>query len=216
MHPMHRTRIKFCGITSAPDALAAADAGADAIGIVCDPAAGRYVPVEAAAQIAAALPPMVSAVPVFVDAAAQHVRRTAEILGATTVQLHGAEPPSYADKLVGVRVIKAVRPGDPTAFEAWAAVAGRGVWLLLESAGPGGTGVENDWDGLATLRAAGAFAGMPLVVAGGLTAENVGEVVRKLRPWAVDVSSGVEAGRGVKSPARMAAFVAAVRRADGA
>lgn len=222
---MHRTRIKFCGITTPAGAVAAAAAGADAVGVVLHGGSARGLTVDRAAEIVAAAPPMVAVVPLFVDAPAADVRDVAGRLRLTTVQLHGREPPAIVSQLGGLRVVKAVRPaGDD--FAEWAdwlrRTPGHGVvGLLLEAAtaAPGGTGVENDWAGLAEMARAGRFAGLPpIVLAGGLTPETVGAVVRGLRPWAVDVSSGIESAielvRGVKSPERMAAFAAAVARAD--
>ncbi len=216
---MRRTRVKFCGIRTPADALAAAAAGADAVGLVFHPPAARAVSVDVGAEIVAALPPFVTPVGLFVDRSAAEILDVAGRLGLTTVQLHGDESPAVVARLGRLRLVKAVRAtagGVAAAVAPWRSVGLAG--LLLETpAGPatGGTGVANDWVGLADARRGGAFDGLPpLVAAGGLTPESVGGVVRCLQPFAVDVSSGIEQVRGVKDAARMAAFVAAVRAAD--
>jgi phosphoribosylanthranilate isomerase len=216
---MQRTRIKFCGITRPEDAAAAAAAGADAIGLVFYPHSDRFVSVARARAILAALPPFVTPVALFVDASAAEVTDVAGQLRLTTVQLHGDEPPDMVARLGGLHVVKAIR-ARPAAL-----VGAIAPWrfvpiaaLLLETAGtqePGGTGVANDWAGLAEARRAGLLDGLPpLIAAGGLTPETVGGVVRALRPFGVDVSSGIEQARGIKSVERMAALAGAVRAAD--
>ena len=222
----HRTRIKICGVRRPEDALAAARAGADAIGMVFHPAAPRRVSVEEACAILAALPAFVTPVALFVDAGVERVTRLAAELHLRHVQLHGNETPEDIAQLPHLAVIKAVRV-DPRRFGEtlgrWRdAVAAGGLanlkGLVLETAATaeaGGTGVANDWPAVREHQARGAFDGLPpIIAAGGLTPETVGLVVRDVRPWAVDVSSGVELTRGVKSPEKMAAFVAAVRDAD--
>ena len=224
---MHRTRIKICGICRVEDALLAAEAGADAIGISLHPASPRYVPPEVAGRIVAALPPFVTPVGLFVDAPAEHVNATARRLGLRHVQLHGHEGPADV-RAVAATVIKAVR----VARERFQAELAR--WrpagavpdlpnlagLVLETAGtaePGGTGVENDWEALTAARRAGWFEGVPrIIAAGGLRPGTVAAVVRSVRPWAVDVSTGVEIDgqKGRKSEQKVRAFVQAVREAD--
>ncbi|MEZ0263773.1 MAG: N-(5'-phosphoribosyl)anthranilate isomerase [Phycisphaerae bacterium] len=216
-----RVRVKICGVTRAEDAALAARLGADAVGVVCYPKARRYVPVERAREIVAAVPAFVTPVLLFVDQAVDEIRRVAGELGVRTVQLHGHESPEVVAALRGFSVLKALRtdratlPGELAAWRE--AVARLGLvqlqGLVMETAGPkdgapGGTGVENDFAYLAELRAAGAFAGLPgLIAAGGLRPENVGEVVRAVRPYAVDVSSGVEGAFGVKDAGRVGAFI---------
>ena len=221
-----RTRIKICGVCRPEDAAAAAAAGTDAIGLVFHPPAPRYVTAERAKQTLAALPPFVTPVGVFVDAPATLVRETAVALGLRHVQLSGDEPPERIAELHPLAVIKAVRVERERFGETLArwrnAVPSLGLrnlkGLVLETANthqPGGTGVANDWETVRRCRDAGDFAGLPpIIAAGGLTPETVGAVVRDLRPWAVDVSSGVEESKGRKSADRLAAFVAAVRAAD--
>jgi phosphoribosylanthranilate isomerase len=216
-----RTRIKICGITRVDDALAAAHAGADAIGFVLWPGSPRVVAVEAARAIAAALPPFVTAVGLFVDAAADDVRRACSGVPLDVLQFHGAEGPEFC-RAFGRPYVKAVAVG-PGATEVdlleYAARYPDACGLLFDSppAGglPGGTGQTFDWQALPRKLP------RPLVLSGGLNAANVGDAVRRLRPWAVDVSSGVEAVgadgaplRGRKDPARIVAFIEAVRNAD--
>lgn len=215
-----RTRIKICGITRAEDALAAARAGADAIGLVFYNPAPRSVTLEAAREILSVLPPFVTPVGLFVDAAADEILQTTAELGLGHVQLHGHERPEIVERLRGRAVLKAVRVTKELSTELarWRGVTGlRG--LVLETAGTqaaGGTGVENDWGMIREMQDAGTFAGLPpMIAAGGLRPENVARVVRDLRPWAVDVSSGVELVRGQKSPELIQRFVREVREAEG-
>ncbi len=181
---------------------------------------------QVAEQIVAALPPFVTPIGLFVDSPADEILQTANRLGVRTVQLHGGETPELIAQLDGLRIIKAIR-ADRVSLTAilarWrqaqqALPPGRLAGILLETAGtaePGGTGVENDWALLEKAQREGLLTGMPpLIVAGGLTPLNVGQVIRRLRPWAVDVSSGIEETRGVKSVAKMQAFATAVAGAD--
>jgi len=224
VQPPSRTRIKICGIRRPEDALIAADAGADAVGIVCYREAFRYVPTEAARRIAQALPAFVTSVALFVDADPDEVNAVQSQVGTTCVQLHGRESPAVA-RQVRSAVIKAIRV-DRGTFERelddWrhAIAQGglehlRGFVLETAGAGVGGTGQANDWGFIQGVVEKGGFQGLPPVIAaGGLTPETVGAVVRAIRPWAVDVSSGVERVKGEKAPDLVEAFVIAVRDAD--
>lgn len=201
------TRIKICGITSVEDALLAVGAGADAIGLIFWARSPRAVEVEQAREIARALPPLVSTVGVFVDETPDHVRGVADAVGLSGVQLHGDE--EVADWARFPRpVLKALaveRYADSPWRHARAAI-------LVDARDPvtiGGTGRTVDWD---MAREIGA--NRPLVLAGGLTPDNVRRAVETVRPWGVDVASGVEAAPGVKDPARVRAFIDAVRQAD--
>jgi len=219
---MSRTRVKICGITRIEDALAATRAGADAIGLVLWPGSPRNVSVEKARALAAAVPPFVSIVGLFVDPDPEHVQRALASVPLDFLQFHGAEPPDFC-RSFGRRYLKAV-PVDGKATEVdlleYAARYPDACGLLFDappSGGlPGGTGQTFDWDALPRHLA------RPLILSGGLGAANVGEAIRRLKPWAVDVSSGVEAIgpdgrtiRGTKDPARIAAFIEEVRNADG-
>ena len=220
-----RTRIKICGVMRVEDAVAAARAGADAIGMVFHRPAPRCITLERAREILAALPPFVTPVGLFVDAPLQEISQTARSLGLRHLQLHGHEDAAYVRLLDGVVILKAVRTARETfraELENWRREIGKGGLahlrgLLLETAGdaPGGTGVANDWEFVKSCQAEGAFDGLPAIIAaGGLTPGNVAAVGRDLKPWAVDVSSGVEASKGVKSHEKIAAFVNAVNDAS--
>jgi phosphoribosylanthranilate isomerase len=213
-----RVRVKICGIARPGWALAAAEAGADAVGLVFAEGPRRVTP-EVAAEIVRALPPWVTPVGVFVDEPPERVLAVARAVGLGAVQLHGDEPPEAMAALGTMKVIKAVRigsPGDLAAARAWrerARALGRPPDAYLVDAlvpgGPrGGTGRLADWSSARQLAEEGF---RPLVLAGGLGPENVAEAVRTVRPWGVDGSSGLESAPGVKDPARMRAFVEAVR-----
>lgn len=208
---MSRTRIKICGLTSAGDAAAAVAAGADAVGVVLAPSK-RRVSLERAAEVLAGVPPHVERVGVFVDERPEVVREAVERLGLTSVQYHGSETPEDC-AAISVPVTKALRVGpdfDPSAAEPY---RGAIFGLLLDTFVPGeqgGTGVAFDWDSLAGRLPCVA----PVVIAGGLRPDNVGDMVRVLRPFGVDVSSGVEVSPGVKDHRLMNEFIAAVQAAD--
>lgn len=216
--------MKICGVGYVEDAVAAARAGADAIGMVFHPSAKRHVSVERAGEILAALPPFVTPVGLFVDADAERVREVARTLGLRHIQLHGTESPELVAELKEFTILKAIRV-DPKAFaselDSWRrAIAKLKLTHLqgfvLETAGTvGGTGKANDWEIIDRHRQRGDFIGLPyLIAAGGLTPETVGDVVRRIHPWAVDVSSGVEGSPGKKSPERIEAFIRQVRSAE--
>ena len=223
---MHRTRIKFCGITRPEDAASAAHVGGDAVGLVFyEPAARSVTPLEAE-KILAELPPFVTPVGLFVNSLTEEILEIAESLRIRHLQLHGDEPPGAVAELRGFSVIKAIHvsPGTLVSELSKWREAIRELRLsnlhgiVLETAHgtqPGGTGIENDFASIRAAQEAGAFAGLPpLIAAGGLTAENVGAVIRSLRPWAVDVSTGVEYEKGKKSLEKLRAFASEVRNAD--
>jgi len=209
---MTRTRIKVCGITRLDDARRAAALGVDALGFVFWPGSPRCVSTGLAADIAAALPPFVATVGVFVNQPLDEIAAVVSAVGLSAVQLHGDEGPDTWSRVPG-RCIKAVGVGagfDAAALEAWPPR----VWPLLDVFDParrGGTGRVVDW-GLAA-RAARV---RRVILAGGLDASNVGDAIARVRPFAVDVSSGVEIEPGVKDPARVRAFVERVAAADAA
>jgi phosphoribosylanthranilate isomerase len=207
---MMRTRIKVCGITCLDDALQAVDLGVDALGFVFWPGSPRCVSLRQAAQIAAALPPFVATVGVFVNQPLDRVAAMASGVGLSAVQLHGDEAPGTWGRVPG-RCIKAIGVGpgfDAAAVASWPPE----VWPLLDAHDParrGGTGRAVDWDVAAEVSRA-----RRVILAGGLDASNVREAVARVRPFAVDVSSGVEREPGVKDPVRLRAFVESVAAAD--
>lgn len=219
-----RTRIKICGVRTVEAARAAVDAGADAIGLVFVEASPRHVNIEQASDIVAALPAFVEPVGLFVDTPAAEIRSTCQQVGITAVQLHGQETPADIVALTGMRILKAVsfNPDNVNAtLSQWQPVFAKLAGFLFDAPPPaadelpGGSGNKFDWNQLAQLQQAGAFADAPpVILAGGLTPENVGSAIAKLHPFAVDVSSGVESSRGVKDLAKIAAFCEAVRDAD--
>ncbi len=221
---MARTRIKICGIGRVEDALDAAKAGADAIGLVFHGPSPRNVSLDVARQILAVLPPFLTPVALFVDAATLTIQETCRELGLQHIQLHGHERPEQVKALAPFRVIKALRVA-PVGFEGEVEEWKRAVSSLpnltgfvLETADtkqPGGTGEANNWSSIKQHIGNGLFDRLPpIVVAGGLNPETVGQVVRDLRPFAVDVSSGVECSLGKKSREKIDAFVRAVALAD--
>jgi phosphoribosylanthranilate isomerase len=205
-----RTRVKICGITRPEDARLAAALGADAIGLVFHPSSPRAVSVAGAADIAAALAPFVSVVALFVDPGEDAVRDVLRSVPVDLLQFHGNEERAFC-RAFGRPYIKAirVRPELDLAVAAGRYPEASGVLLDSYTEGvAGGTGAAFDW----TL--VPGQLGKPVVLAGGLTAENVFTAIRAARPYAVDVSSGVEAAKGVKDPDRMQAFVREVERAS--
>jgi len=204
------TRIKICGITRVEDGINAAQAGADAIGLVFVGNSPRHVMPEQAHAIVSALPPFVSTVALFVNPAAAEVEAVLKTVRPDVLQFHGEEPPEFC-RAFGVPYLKAfrVRPGFDL-LQSAALYADAQGWLLdaWSEAAHGGTGERFDWD-LIPLDLP-----RPIVLAGGLTPANVAEAVLKVRPWAVDVSSGVEAGKGIKDAAEIAAFIKEARNAN--
>jgi phosphoribosylanthranilate isomerase len=218
-----RTRVKICGITRIDDALAAANAGADAIGLVFWPGTPRKVEFEQARAIAAAVPAFVTVVGLFVDPQPGEVRATLDAVALDVLQFHGAEPQALCASFARP-YIKAVpvRPDVDLLQYASRYRDARGLLFdAFEPGGmPGGTGRTFDWQAVATRLDAGLA--QPLILSGGLAPHNVGAAIRALRPWAGDVSSGVEESgedgkphRGIMDPAKIAAFIRGVRDADG-
>lgn len=200
-------RSKICGITRIEDALLAAEAGADAIGLVFYAPSPRAVDVIRAQAIVAALPPFVTTVGLFVNAGRGEVERILDAVPLDLLQFHGDET---AADCSGYRrpYIKAlrVRPGDDVRARCAEFPEAAGILLDTFVPGvPGGTGEAFDWSLVPEQP------GCPIILAGGLTAENVSAAIRQVRPWAVDVSGGVEASKGVKDVARVRAFIEAVR-----
>jgi phosphoribosylanthranilate isomerase len=218
-----RTRVKICGITRAEDALAASDAGADAIGLVFWPGTPRVVTHAQARSIIAVLPPYVSVVGLFVDPDAQAVHEALAAVPIDVLQFHGAEPAAFC-RAFGRRYVKAIPVKDGIdlleSLSPYDDAAGVLFDAFREGDLPGGTGRAFDWGRLtADVRARIAA---PLILSGGLDPDNVAHAIEAVSPWGVDVSSGVEERdrngaprRGLKDPARITAFVQGVRSADG-
>jgi phosphoribosylanthranilate isomerase len=207
-----RVAIKVCGIRSVDDGRMAAEAGADALGFVFWPMSPRRVDVAKAKEIARALPPLILRVGVFVDMPIDEMARIGEAVGLDVFQLHGDEPPERLRELPR-RVLKAVRVGKGFNTEEALRYADSAAGLLVdtrlpgETAMPGGTGVPFDWSLVKDLRRRVPF----LMLAGGLSPENVAGAIAAVQPDAVDVSSGVEGMPGRKDPVRVSAFIDAVR-----
>jgi phosphoribosylanthranilate isomerase len=204
------TRIKICGITRPEDALAAASGGADAIGLVFYADSPRAVTVQEAKDIAQVLPPFVTLVSLFVNAPAETISNVLSQVPVGLIQFHGDEDSRFCREF-GRPWIKALRVRDSmnVAKEAAALSGATGVLLDAWQEGvPGGTGRTFDW------ALANEQLPLPMVLAGGLDEVNVGDAIGGLRPWAVDVSGGVEASPGIKDAEKIQRFVAAVRAAD--
>ncbi len=201
-------RVKICGITNLEDALLAADLGADALGFIFYPPSPRSVEPDAAKAIIAQLPPFVTTVGVFVDEDAATVKELAAAVGMDWLQLHGKETPDYCRSL-GRQVIKAFRIRDEKSLADLAAYQGAVQALLLDTykkGQVGGTGETFNWDLAREAKKNG-----PIILAGGLTPQNVALAISAAQPAAVDVASGVEAAPGRKDPAKLRAFFAAVK-----
>lgn len=205
-----RTRVKICGITRADDARAACDAGADALGFVFYAPSPRNVAANAARDIVAGLPPFVTTVGLFVDPDPDFVARVLATLPLGLLQFHGDETPEQCERY-GLPYIKAVRMRPGVDLLEYARRFERSRGLLLDayvSGTHGGTGKRFDW-GLVPCDMP-----VPIVLSGGLDPDNVSAAIRQVRPAAVDVSSGVEAAKGIKDPQRILRFMAGVRNAD--
>lgn len=218
-----RTRVKICGITRAEDALAASDAGADAIGLIFWPGTPRFVTHAQARSIVAVLPAYVTVVALFVDPDARTVHETLAAVPIDVLQFHGAEPAAFC-RSFGRRYVKAIPVKDRIdlleSMSPYDDAAGLLFDAFREGDLPGGTGRAFDWGRLtADVRARIAA---PLILSGGLDPDNVAKAIEAVSPWGVDVSSGVEERdrngaprRGLKDRARITAFVQGVRSADG-
>lgn len=205
-----RTRVKICGITRAQDAEAAAGHGADAIGLVFYRPSPRCVTLERARQIVAATPAFVSTVAVFVNPSRNEVETVIHECGVTLLQFHGDEPPDFCAGFSRPYIKAArIRP-DLDLLKYLSPHAAARAWMLdaFHEDLWGGTGDAFDWS-LVPRSAA-----KPVILSGGLTADNVAEAVRRVGPYAVDVSTGVEGSKGIKDAAKIAAFIGAVRRED--
>ncbi|MES9941033.1 MAG: phosphoribosylanthranilate isomerase [Candidatus Thiodiazotropha sp. 6PLUC2] len=205
-----RTRIKICGITRPEDGLAAACLGADAIGLVFYPPSPRAVTPDQAAEIVKSLPPFVTVVGLFVDENRTVIEQILKEVPLDLLQFHGDESPEECSGF-GRPWVKAIRMKADTdlAFEAQTYASGSGLLLDTYKAGvPGGTGQTFDWNMVPQ-----SLAGR-IILAGGLDSENVTQAVQQLRPFAVDVSGGVEESKGIKDVAKIEAFITGVMRGD--
>jgi phosphoribosylanthranilate isomerase len=204
-----RTRVKICGITRPADGVAAAQAGADAVGLVFYPKSPRYLSAERAIEVRDALPPFVQTVALFVNADAAQVSQILGRVKPSLLQFHGDETPEFCGQF-GMPFVKAcrIRPGVD-ALQYLQPFSRAAAWLV-DSFVPeyGGVGESFEWSlvprGLAR----------PLILSGGLDQKNVAGAIRAVQPWGVDVSSGVESAKGIKDAGKMTAFVAEVRNAD--
>jgi phosphoribosylanthranilate isomerase len=203
-----RTRVKICGITRPGDAADAARAGADAVGLVFYPPSPRFLSAERAREIRDALPPFVQAVALFVNPDAAQVAQVIGRVHPSMLQFHGEESPEFCAQF-GVPYVKACRvKAGVSALEYLRPFSGAAAWLF-DSYVPeyGGVGESFEWSLVPKTD-------KPAILSGGLSSANVGEAVRRVRPWGVDVSSGVESAKGIKHAAKIAAFIAEVRNAD--
>ena len=203
-----RTRVKICGITRTADAAAAASAGADAIGLVFYPPSPRFLSVERAREIRDALPPFVQTVALFVNADAAQVSQVIGRVHPAMLQFHGDEPPEFCAQF-GLPYVKACRMRQGvSALEYLRSFSQAAAWLF-DSHVPeyGGVGESFDWSLIPETE-------KPVILSGGLSTTNVAEAIRRVRPWGVDVSSGVESAKGIKDAAKIAAFMREVRNAD--
>ena len=202
-------KVKICGITNLDDALAAVEAGADALGFMFYEKSPRHISFKAAQDIIRRLPPFVAKVGVFVDSPEEAVRRGVEECGIDTLQFHGGETPEFCRAFTPLKVYKAFRVQN---LESLAALPDyqTDAWLLDGFAPDklGGTGAKFNWD----LAVEARKLGRPIILAGGLTPENVAHAVRQVQPYGVDVSSGVESAPGKKDPAKVREFIVAAKR----
>ena len=225
MEKMPMFRVKICGITSIDDALTVARSGADAVGLNFYEKSARFLKIEAARAIIEALPPEIVKVGLFVNAGEDDIRGRFDRLGLDLIQLHGDEPPEFLARLDGRPVMKAFRVGPEGLAPVYEYIERteqlgcqmRAVLIDAFCKGSyGGTGQLADWatvSAYATGEETLPIDLPPLVLAGGLTADNVAEAIRAVRPAAIDTASGVESSPGKKDPAAVKAFVRAARRA---
>jgi phosphoribosylanthranilate isomerase len=201
------TQVKICGVTNVADALAAAGAGADLIGLNFYERSPRYITLATAMEISRALPPFVQRVGVFVNPAADLVLRAIAECGLNLLQFHGDEDSDFCTQF-GLMSMKAIRVRDAESLKTLGNYHTDAFLLDAHSrSGFGGTGEKFNWE----LAVEAQKLGKPIFLAGGLTPENVAAAVRQVRPFAVDVSSGVESAPGKKDAAKVRAFIAAVR-----
>ncbi len=205
-----RTRVKICGITREEDAIAAVEAGADALGFIFSPRSVRVASVEVVKRIVAQVPPFVTPVGVFVNSGVEEIEAIVNETGLRAVQLHGNETSDFVRAISCPHVIKVFRPGPEfrdSEFEGF-----RGSTLLIDRYAPGiygGTGELSDWNVALRAKAFGR-----VILSGGLTPTNVNNAIKTVHPYAVDVSSGVEKSPGIKDEELMVRFIDVVRQSD--
>ncbi|MGZ5011326.1 MAG: phosphoribosylanthranilate isomerase [Methylobacter sp.] len=205
-----RTRVKICGFTRVEDAVCAAQLGVDAIGLVFYPPSPRNVDIDQAIKIVNALPAFVSVVALFVDEQESQIRKVLNQVPIDCLQFHGDEP-AEACRLYGKRYMKAVRMQDGIDVSDLALQYHDAAGLLLDAYHPGakgGTGSRFDWDLIPE------HCALPIILAGGLDMSNARQAVQTVRPYALDVSSGVETEKGIKDALKMAAFIREVNESD--
>ena len=208
MEQYNRTRVKICGITRVEDALAAVHAGADAIGLVFYVPSPRYVTIEQAQKIVAVMPPFVSVVALFVNALPAEIKTVLAQVRIDIVQFHGDESPAECEQ-IKLPYYKAIRVKADTNLLQYAVEFKHAKALLLDTyteAAFGGTGQVFDW------RLVPKNLTKPVILAGGLAPQNVSLAIQQVRPYAVDVSGGVESAKGIKDTAKVAAFMQAVNQ----
>jgi phosphoribosylanthranilate isomerase len=210
---MSRTRVKICGLTRAADVAAAVGAGADALGFNCYPRSPRHVPLDRLAELARGVPAFVTPVLLFVNATADEVERALDLVPHALLQFHGDEDAAACAR-AGRPYLRALRMQADADYAAAQVQYADALALLADAPAPGfgGSGLTFDWSRLPPPSARTA----PLVLAGGLTPDNVGAAIAAVRPHAVDVASGVEQAPGIKDAGKITAFIAAVRAADDA
>ena len=201
-------RVKVCGITRREDAEAAVQCGADAIGFVFWPHSARYIDADSARRIVEVIPPFVCSVGVYVDPDAAWVEQTARAAKLNLLQFHGDESPEFCNQF-SQPYIKAIRVKPDTDLLQYAARYRTAKGLLLDTYAanmPGGTGHVFDW------RLIPQQLPLPLILSGGLNPDNVASAIKQTKPWAVDVSSGVEASKGIKDKKKIIAFMQGVKQ----
>jgi len=210
MRDMMRTRVKICGFTQVKDAVAAANLGVDAIGLVFYPPSPRHVSIEQAKEIVAALPAFVTVVALFVDGQESQIREVLNHVSIDCIQFHGDE--SVAEcRVYNKPYMKAIRMKPGLDVMEMARQYNDAAALLLDAYHPGikgGSGSQFDWDLIPEL------CPLPVILAGGLQVDNVRQAIQSVKPYALDVSSGVEAEKGVKDVAKMAAFIQQINEGD--
>lgn len=209
-YPFRRTRIKICGFTRTEDARYAAELGVDAVGMVFYPPSPRNVDISKAREIVGRLPAFVTVVALFVDEQAEIIHQVLENVRVDLLQFHGSECPADCNRF-GIPYIKAVRMSDQVQLEVLEQDYSDARGLLLDTYHPdavGGTGTCFDWSRIPK------ECSLPILLAGGLSRSNVKDAIARVRPYAVDVSSAVESGRGEKDVAKMAEFIDEVNQFD--